>query len=120
MEKVGIRWVAHAEHGELLRSFIEVGGLQYCPEEVDKKILKWLVLTYLGEPGGVTRFGNVRHVFYSDTAVSYIPQIIKDSRNKIDETLRSLSNDRVIAQLCKDQHIAKRFEDLLDLLENKK
>lgn len=34
METVGTRWIAHAQHGELLRSFIELGGLHYCPEDV--------------------------------------------------------------------------------------
>jgi len=45
----------------------EVGSLRYCPPEQQKKILKWLVLTYIGEQGGLTRFGHVRRVFYSHT-----------------------------------------------------
>jgi hypothetical protein len=37
MEKVGTRWVAHAEHGELLRSFIEVGGLSIALKRSEEK-----------------------------------------------------------------------------------
>lgn len=79
MERVGAHWSAYQYHGELLRSFDEVGGLQYCPSKQRRKILKWLVLTYVGERGGRTSYGHVRHVFYSNTAAPLIVDIIDES-----------------------------------------
>ena len=79
--------------------------------------MKWLVLTYLGESGGTTRYGNIRYVFYSDTAAPYIRDILKTSRQGVTEILRALAKDPSISRLCSNQHIAKRFEDLLDLVE---
>lgn len=117
MEKVGWQWRGYTERGELLRSFKEVGGVQYCPAEQKNKILKWLVLTYLGEPGGMTRYGSVRHVFYSNTASSHIEDLIKSSQDLIADDLRALAEDNQIKNRCSNQYIARRFEELLDLVE---
>lgn len=117
MQRVGYHWRGFSEHGELLRSFKEIGGLNYCPEEQRQNILKWLVLTYIGERGGVTRYGNVRNVFYSDIAAPHIEDIIKSSRDIIREELRSLSEDSQIKSECFYHYIARRFERLLDFVE---
>ena len=63
MREVGTQWTANEHHGKLLLSFSEYGGLEHCPDMIRRIILKWLVLTYLGEPGGRTSYGNIRHVF---------------------------------------------------------
>lgn len=118
MQKVGSHWSAHAEHGELLRSFQEIGGLEYVPKEQQEKILKWLVLTYLGTPGGRTRYGNVRHVFYSNTAAPLIRDIISSSKTLIAEDLKELGNDKQVKAACTNTHIARRYEALLDLIES--
>lgn len=117
MEKVGPRWTAHAEHGELLRSFGELGGLKFCPLPVRQKILQWLVLTYLGERGGTTSYGNVRPVFYSNSAAPLITNLIEEAKDQIAEELRALQKAKVVSELCANQHIARRYERLLDLLE---
>jgi len=117
MRKVGTSWRAHTEHGELLRSFKELGGLSTCPLEVRPKILMWLVRTYVGEPGGMTRYGHVREVFYSDTAAPHVRDLVQDAAAIIADELRALAKDRDIALLCRNQHIARRFEALLDLIE---
>lgn len=117
MKKVGGRWDSFSEHGELLRSFQEVGGLRHCTPEQKGKILKWLVLAYLGEPGGKTRFGNVRHVFYSDVAAPLIRDIIGASHRAISDDLKALRSDKDVSAKCKNQHVARRFESLLDLVD---
>lgn len=117
MERVGSHWSSNSEHGELLRSFQEVGGMKYCPPIQREKILKWLVLTYLGEPGGKTRFGNVRHVFYSNTGAPLIRNIVSVTRQLIAEDLRALRFDKDVVSKCANPHIARRFEELLDLVE---
>ena len=117
MREVGTRWTAHENHGELLRSFKEYGGLENCPDKIRRDILKWLVLTYLGEPGGQTRYGNVRHVFYSNSADPLIREIIKRSAQRIREDLIALKKDRDIKRALQNDYIARRFEALIDLVE---
>ncbi|MEX2410503.1 MAG: hypothetical protein WD607_03880 [Candidatus Paceibacterota bacterium] len=118
MDKVRVHWTAHSQHGELLRSFQEIGGLEYCPKEQREKIVKWLTLTFLGEKGGRTIYGNIRHVYYSNSAAPLIKNIISDSKPIIAEELKNLANDSIVKKHCKNTHIARRFEILLDLVEN--
>lgn len=116
MEKVGSRWGGYNEHGELLRSFQEVGGLSSCPDSVRGDVLRWLVKTYIGKPGGTTRYGHVRHVFYSDTAAPLIEEIVVASKAAIADDLERLRDDRSIARELFDEHVSRRYEKLLDLV----
>lgn len=117
MEKVSYRWSAYSEHGELLRSFSEFGGLFHCPPSSREKILKFLVLLYIGEPGGRTSYGNVRHVYYSNSGAPLAAELIKSAGSSIAEEVRQLSMDSDIKFLISDQHVARRFEGLLDQIE---
>lgn len=119
MEQIGYQWRAHASHGELLRSFNDVGGLVLCPAEPRQKILKWMVLAYVGEPGGRTVFGNVRHVFYSNTAAPLIEELITQSASVVRDNLRALASDRDVKRACYTQHVERRLQELLDLVEEK-
>lgn len=119
MEQISHRWRAHASHGELLRSFNDVGGLIYCPSEPRKKILKWMILAYIGESGGYTSYGNYKHVFYSYTAESLITELITQASTLVRNDLRALSSDKDIKKACYTQHIERRLETLLDLVEEK-
>ena len=119
MKQTGYRWTAHSSHGELLRSFKEVGGLTYCPQDVRRELLKWLVLAYLGEPGGVTSWGSVRHVFYSNTAAPLVRELITDAVDGVREELRELAKDKDVQHACCTPHIERRLETLLDLVEEK-
>ncbi len=120
MQQVGYRWTSNALHGELLRSFREVGGLIYCPSGVRVDILKWLILAYLGEPGGTTSYGNVRHVFYSNIAAFLVEELITEAANVIREDLRRLARDINVVRACSTIYIERRLESLLDLVEEKK
>ncbi len=117
LEKVGTRWTAYNQHGDLLRSFIDFGGLENCPHEIRKALLKWLVLTYVGEPGGRTQYGNVRQVFYSNSAAPLIEEIISKAAPVIRDDLKALRDHKHIKRaLCTD-HISRRFEALIDIVE---
>ena len=116
MKQVGYNWRSYQSHGELLRSFKEVGGLIYCPAEIRVQILKWLMLAYLGSPGGQTSWGNIRHVFYSNTAAPIVEELIKEAASIIRDELRGLKNDRDIKRACCTTHIERRLESLLDLV----
>jgi hypothetical protein len=114
MEKVGSNWSAYAEHGDLLRGFQEYGGIDSCPPVPQKSILKWLVKTYIGTPGGVTSYGNVRNVYYSNSAAPIIRSIFEESKSNLRPMLDDLKKSKSISSLLADKHIARRFETLLD------
>lgn len=119
MNKIGHNWGAFASHGELLRNFKDIGGLKYCPEDIRKKILKWLVLAYIGSPGGQTRYGNVRHVFYSNTAAPLVKELISESADLVRDDLISLGKDKNIKRaISYSDHLNRRFEDLIDIVSN--
>ncbi len=48
-ESTGFEWGNFKKHGELLRNFQEVGGLEFVPDELQEKYVKWLILCYVGE-----------------------------------------------------------------------
>lgn len=118
MRKVGTSWSAYEQHGELLRTFRDYGGLANCPSDVRKDILKYLVLTYVGTPGGRTQYGNIRHVYYSNTAAPLIEEIVAAAANAVQSDLSALASDKDVKRALSTDHIARRFESLLDLVED--
>lgn len=119
MKAIGYLWSANDKHGELLRSLIEFGGLIFCPPTTRIKMLKWLVLLFIGEPGGRTSWGNIRHVYYSNSGAPLAAEIIKQAANVISDELKGLVEDKKVAALLKDQHISRRYELLIDSVETK-
>lgn len=117
LEQIGTDWSAHSYHGDALRQFSELGGFGSCPNPVRIEILKWMVKTYIGKPGGRTSYGNIRQVFYSNSAAPLIKQIVKFDAKIIAAELKELRHEERINARCENEHIARRFEQLLDLLE---
>ena len=117
MKKVGTNWSAYEKHGELLRTFRDFGGLENCTPETRREILKYLVLTYVGTPGGRTQYGNIRHVYYSNTAAPLIEELIGSSAATIKADLAALANDKDVKRALSTDHIARRFEGLVDLVD---
>ncbi len=117
MEAASYDWSGYNLHGELLRNFEECGGLQACPPEQKRKILRWMVLTFIGKPGGVTQFGNLRKVYYSNTAAPLIEKMVEVCGATIQSDLDELAKDKLIKQKIENQDVARRFEKLLDLVE---
>lgn len=115
LNEIGTHWSGHAQHGDLLREFSDIGGFTACPEPPKRQILKWMVETYIGVPGGRTSYGNIRHVYYSNSAAPIIEGLIQDEANIIRDDLGVLRSDGEIDRLCGDQHIARRFEKLVDI-----
>lgn len=94
--------------------FHDIGHFIYCPADLTKDILRFLVLWYIGEPGGYGPFGRNRAVFYSDAAAPIIQRIVKNSDGKLYDAIDELRNDRRIRILITNRHILLRFENLLD------
>lgn len=114
MKKIGYRWDRYDQHGELLRAFIEVGALEYCPQELHEPILEWLLLLYLGEHGGVTSYGNVRHVYYSNSGAPLAKDIFLANPKIFSAHYGKLAKKKLLSVILEDKHIARRFEKLLD------
>jgi hypothetical protein len=72
----GHHFRSHEKHGDLLRTLTEVGSLRHIPASVRPVIVKWMVLCYIGEPGGYGAFGRNRPVFYSNPAADPIRELL--------------------------------------------
>jgi hypothetical protein len=119
MESAGYHWTHHAGHGKLLADLESLGGLTFCPESVIRRMVKWLVLAYIGEPGGYG-MGINRPVFYSDTAAPMIARIFKSASPTARKMVRDVAaNSKTVRRSLLTKHIERRLDDLLDMIEEK-
>jgi len=117
MNKIGHSFKSHMKHGELLRNFQEVGGLDYCPDNIIEKTLEWLMLCYIGEPsfGYQSRF---RTVYYSNVGAPIALEIIRNCKKSLREVIEKLEKtSKAIKQACSNEHVARRFQTILDFVE---
>lgn len=118
MKRVGYSWGAHNSHGELLRNLEEIGGLDFCPEELLAQYVEWLVLCYVGSSGGRTSYGNVRNVFYSNVGAPIAINILKTKSRNIYPVVADLEKrSKSVRCAISDEHVARRFNSILDELE---
>jgi hypothetical protein len=117
LQRVGHHWKSHASHGSLLRSLEEYGGLATIPDDELEVTLKWLVLCYVGEPGGYGA-GLNRRVFYSNSAAPIIESLLEEDADAVREPLAKLADDRPIMRALRaSDGVARRYQDLLDMVE---
>ena len=116
MKSTSFRWTSHAKHGELLRNLQEIGGLDYCPDELLDKYLEWLVLCFIGEPGG-HGMGIHRKVFYSNVGAPIALRILQDTEKPIGGRIEKfLTKSELVKSACSNEFVARRFESILDEL----
>ena len=89
----GHHWSGNASHGGLLRKLREFGGLRAIPDEELREILKWMVLCYIGDPGG-RGMGVNRKVFYSNSGAPLIATMIQDAPPQYQPSLPGLALTR--------------------------
>jgi hypothetical protein len=70
-----------------------------------------------GRAGGYGTMGQNRRVFYSNTAAPLVEELLHTSRETIREDVRALQDDRDIRRASSDEHVARRYHQLLDLAE---
>lgn len=117
LNRTGHHWQSYPSHGGLLRKLQEFGGLREIPDEELRQIVKWMVLCYVGEPGG-RGMGVNRKVFYSNTAAPLIEAIIQDAPELAAPVLTALGTDKDVKRArAQSAHTDRRYEDLLDLAE---
>lgn len=109
-------WSNHEFHRSLLADLEEIGGLRFCPKELMEQFAEWLVLCYIGEPGGYGR-GLNRPVFYSDIGAPMCLQILRMSKlnDGFFYTLRESSDS--IARACRNEHVARRLDHIINAIE---
>lgn len=117
LKKVGPGWRSHNEHGDLLRNLKEVGGLLFVPPHLRVKMVEWMVLAYMGEPGGYGTMGRYRRVFYSNTAAPLVKELFAEAAATIKDDLRACESLPAVKQAAKNEYIARRFQELLDIVE---
>lgn len=103
-----------ADQTKALLIFHNIGHFAYCPKEMIKDFLKYLVLWYIGEPGGYGTWGINRAVFYSDGAAPVIKRIVKYSEVNLYDEIENLRENKSITLFIGNRHILSRFENLLD------
>jgi len=117
MKQCGTHWTKNPHHGELLRNLIEIGGLSSVPDELLSDYLEWLVLCYIGEPGGYGA-GQGRRVFYSNTGGPLSLDILKEANRPIAKVISgsAKSSPKVKAALA-NEHVSRRYESILDAVQ---
>ena len=113
--RMGHDWRAYDQHKEILDDFEDVGGLEATPPDVREKIVRWMTLCYLGEPGGYG-IGVNRPVFYSNVAAPRIENMFKAAGDLIQPDFENASKDKLVKAAVSDKHIARRHERLRDLI----
>jgi len=103
-----------SEQAKVTSLFYDIGHFAYCPKVLIGDFLKYLVIWYIGEPGGYGTWGRNRAVFYSDAAAPIIKRIIKNAKIKLVRELEKLRKDRNIKYLISNRYILARFENIID------
>ncbi|MEJ8284538.1 hypothetical protein [Curtobacterium citreum] len=117
LEAVSYNWRSNANHGSVLRSIIELGGLAPVTPEHLPRFVKWMTLCYIGEPGGYGA-GVGRAVFFSNSAAPLIHEIFEAAPEVVRPELVALESDRdVQAAKIRGVAVSRRFDELLDLVE---
>ncbi len=115
LEQIGHAWDQHTKHGEILDDLEDIGGLLVCPEGSRKKILLWMTLCYMGEPGGYGYYGWNRKVFFSNVAAPRIIRMIQAANSIVVTELAELRKDPHVKLASTNTDVAARFDQLLAL-----
>jgi len=116
-ETVGHHWTSYPKHRDVLEKLEDCGGLEAVPVGLHSRFLRWMVLCYIGEPGGYGTWGQNRKVFYSDVASSVIYELLKRAYPLLREELYKLAKNGDIKRACENEHVAARLKRLLKLLD---
>jgi hypothetical protein len=117
MKSIGYSFKSNKEHGECLRQLKELGGLAYCPEALLEGYIHWLVLCYIGEPG-FGQWSEYRKVFYSNSGAPLAFEIIQECPCDISKIIATSRKQKEIKSLCKDEYVARRHEQILDIFND--
>lgn len=116
MKAIGHDYRSNDKHGNLLREFREIGGLECCHDEVVPGMIEWLCQCYIGEQS-FGRYSASRQVFYSNVGALLSKEILLDSKHKVTSLLEEvLAGSKAIQSDCKWQYCQRRAQELIDAL----
>jgi hypothetical protein len=116
LELVGYHWTKNTEHRPILDDLEDVGGLVACPEGVRGRIVLWMVLCYIGEPGGYGFYGRYRKVFYSNSGSHRIERLIEAAKAVVRADLENSANDSRVKSALLNPDVKERYDSLLALV----
>lgn len=105
-------WRMHAEHGELLDDFEAAGAFSACPAGAERRVLRWMIEAYLGEPGRRGMLGRNRAVFFSDTAAPRIEAAIGGAPPQVRAVLVLIVEEAAIRNLLTIPEQGERLQRL--------
>lgn len=115
-KKVNYQWRHFESHQKLFDDLEDIGGIKYCPQEPRRKLVLWMILCYLGEPGGYGAWGRNRKVFYSDVAALRILQMFREANGLLATDFKEAKKDNRVKAAIGYAPIARRLEILEDLV----
>ena len=78
--------------------------------------LEWLVLCFIGEPGGYG-MGVNRRVFFSNVGAPIALRLIRSSERAVGKKVEALrEKSKHVKAACSNEYVARRFEMILDEL----
>jgi hypothetical protein len=116
MKNVGYDFKKNDKHGNLLRELREVGGLEFCPDEIVPGMIEWLCQCYIGERS-FGRFSESRPVFHSNVGAPLSKEILMDSKHKVSPLIQGIiKKSKSIQGVCRWQYCQRRAQDLIDAI----
>jgi len=114
MNTIGYDFKSNDKHGNLLRELREIGGLEFCHDEVVPGMIEWLCQCYIGERS-FGRYSESRPVFYSNTGAPLAKEILIDTKHKVSPLIEGIiTKSKPIQRECKWQYCRRRAQDLID------
>ena len=114
IKRIGYDWRKYDEHRKIFDDLEDIGGTQVFPASLRPQMVEWMVLCYIGEPGGYG-VGIHRPVFYSNSAAPKIEAIFRELGNELAGDLELAAKSKLVKAALTDPHIARRLEKLRDL-----
>ena len=108
-------WRRHPDHGELLDDFDAAGGFAICPSGTERRILRWMIEAYVGEPGHYGTFGRNRAVFFSDTGAPRIEKLLREAPPPVAGHMTYVAKEAGIRKLLAIPEQQGRLEYLVSL-----
>ncbi|MCP4371184.1 MAG: hypothetical protein GY797_24180 [Deltaproteobacteria bacterium] len=117
MKSIGYSFKSNNKHGDLLREFREVGGLENCYDDILHDLVEWLCLCYIGEHS-YGRYESINKAFYSYSGAPLALEILKNAKVKISPFVSDLiSKSKDIKNSCKWQACQRRSQEIIDEIE---
>ena len=116
MKSIGYDFRSNDKHGNLLREFREIGGLECCHDHVLPGMIEWLCQCYIGERS-FGRYSESRKVFYSNIGAQLSKEILMDSKNKVAHLIEGIiTKSKEIKRDCNWKYCQRRAQDLIDAI----